>query len=81
MYHNSGHMNDWIFSGMLIVKFIFIASLLLLIYHIYVESKKTNEKGKSDDNIRILEKRFALGEISEEEFNQMKNVLQIQKTE
>lgn len=69
------------FHGGFMFMFVWLIILLLLIYFVIRLSKSstTKETKDSSDPLEILKERFARGEITEEEYQNMKNVLTNQK--
>lgn len=79
MWFNGGMMGGFGISWILmfIVQLLFWATIL---YLIFVAIKKINVKddhrsSREDKCIQILKERYAKGEISEEEYKEMKNIL------
>lgn len=69
--------NGWI--GMIIGVIIFVAAIVVLIV-ILLRPKRMdhygdNSRGNQDNSMRILDERFAKGEIDEEEYKKRKEIL------
>lgn len=69
--------NGWI--GMIIGMIIFVAAIVVLIV-ILLRPKRMdhygdNYRGNQDSSMRLLDERFAKGEIDEEEYKKRKEIL------
>ncbi len=70
--HGAGFMNGGlgllIMGGMLLVAALIVIAVVLIV-------KKEGRKSKNGQEMELLKTRYVKGEITEEEFNRMKNVL------
>lgn len=69
--------NGWI--GMIIGLIIFIAAIIVLIVILlrpkHTDQYRDHSRESQDNSIRILDERFAKGEIDEEEYKKRKEIL------
>ena len=83
MWNNGGMMNGGMMGFGVFGIISFIVHLLFsaaIIYLIFTAIKKLNLKddrksSNEDNSLQILKERYAKGEISEEEYKKMKNIL------
>ena len=84
-YFNNGYDGFWGFhmiGGMIVGLIVLIAFIVLVVYVVnkltntYIQSRKNFDlKSEADDALRILNMRFANGEITEEEYERKKKLL------
>ncbi|MEQ8882737.1 MAG: SHOCT domain-containing protein [Cyclobacteriaceae bacterium] len=72
-------MHDWYFGGMHWIWWILWLILLLWIFLIPWPTPAQRRRLKKDHAMEALKERYARGEISDEEFEQKKKVLQDKK--
>lgn len=69
--------NGWI--GMIIGLIIFVAAIIVLIVILlrpkHTDQYRDHSRESQDNSIRILDERFAKGEIDEEEYKKRKEIL------
>jgi putative membrane protein len=70
-----GHMNDFGYYMGGIGMFIWPIILILIIVYVFKNNNSEQYFKKEETPLDILKKRYAKGEISKEEFDEMKNNL------
>jgi putative membrane protein len=78
--HGADHMMSgagWIMAPimMIVVLAIVVFLVVLLVRWLWPGGHSTGSAGNSNDAIRILEERFARGEIEKEEFEEKKHII------
>jgi len=75
-HHMNGGMHFWYWGLGIILILLFIAGVVMLVYYSAHRSRKINKGNQQQETpLDILQKRFARGEISKEQFDRMKKEL------
>jgi putative membrane protein len=74
MYYGM-HYFVGLFWFMLIIKIVVIALLVYVIYRLFKRSDVRTHLIEKDRSLQILKERFARGEISEEEYTRIREIL------
>ncbi len=76
-------MGHWIFGGGIIgfgITVLILALIVLVLIQLYKSGKKSTPCADTMDSLKILKTRFAKGEITEQEYLKMRDILCINDT-
>jgi putative membrane protein len=76
-YIGSG-MGHWVFGGGIIgfgITVLILALIGLVFIQLYKAGKKRTQRADTMDSLKILKTRFAKGEITEQEYRKMQDIL------
>jgi putative membrane protein len=76
-YMGSG-MGHWFFGGGIIgfgITILILALIVHLLVQLYKSGKKRTQRADTMDSLKILKTRYAKGEITEQEYKKMRDIL------